>query len=431
MRKCMLLGFAAFGLMTILFSEAMAQTRVGGVRADAENTWSQSSTPSGRIALGNLKVVPSLTLEEVYDDNIYLASGINNTSEKIESDWIFHAMPGLLLDYTLQGRGYVRLGYQGDYAYYKEDDDNDWKDHIGFFDFDYQAPGGLLFRVKNVYVDATDPYGSDNLYNLGVQTSRWYDDLNTNIGYNFGNRFKAFLYYDYYKQDYDEETDFTQDWNVNQFGAGFEMRIASKTWGFIRYHYGYRDYFSHPAGSGVTDQNDGDFDFSRVSAGLTWDSGAKLAGELNFGYEWRNHDNEFDSLGNRYDDKNTWVAATRLDYFATSTTTLSLYLIRALRETGSNTFQYYTDTGIKIGIAQVFLTKFTLTAEAGYSLYEYNYPTNPTKEADNYLGSVGISYKLCEWLTGGLAYAYLRQDSNYLEDDYTDNRVLFSLRAVY
>jgi len=417
--------------MTILFSGAMAQTRIGGESADAENTWFQSSVPSGRLALGNLKVVPALTLQEVYDDNIYLASGINDTDEKIESDWIFHVMPGLMLDYALPGRGYVRAGYLGDYAYYADFEDNDWKSHKGFFDLDYQAPGGLMVGVKNVYVDTADPYGSDNLYRLGLQTKRWYDTLNTNIGYSFSNRFRSFLYYDYYKQDYDLDTDFTQNYTVNQFGAGFEMRVAAKTWGFIRYHYGYRDYYTHPDGSGLTDQNDADFDFHRVSAGLTWDSGAKFAGELNFGYEWRSFDNEFDVYGDPYDAKDTWVAATRLNYYATPSTTLSLDLIRAVRDTGADTFQYYTDTGIKLGLAHVFLTRFTLTADVGYSLYEYNFPINPTKEADNYLGSIGLSYKLWDWLSADMAYSFLKQNSNYPEDDYEDNRFSVSLRAVY
>jgi hypothetical protein len=386
----------------------------------------------GRISVGNLKVIPSLTLEEVYDDNIYLASGINNTNEKIESDWISHVVPGLMLDYTLEGRGYVRVGYQGDYAYYKDFDDNDWKNHKGFFDFDYQAPGGLIVGVKNVYVNAADPYGADNQYGLGVpQTKRWYNDLNTKVGYTFSNQFRALLYYAYYKQDYDLESDFTQDYDVNQFGADVQMRVASKTWAFLRYHYGYRDYYSHPAGSGVTDQNDADFHYNRASAGLTWDSGAKFAGELNFGYEWRNFVNEFDAYGRPYDNRDTWVAATRLNYYATPSTTLSLSLIRAVRDTGSDTFQYYTDTGITLGLAQVFLTRFTLTAQAGYALYEYNFPTDPTKEADNYLASIGVSYKVQDWLIAAFAYTYLKQDSNYPEDDYKDNRFILSLRAAY
>ena len=412
MRKGMVLGFVVLSLIGFLSSEVMAQ--------------------GGKIAVGNLKIIPSLTLEEVYDDNIYLGSGINDTDERVESDWISHVMPGLALDYTLEGRGYLRVGYLGDYAYYKDFDDNDWKNHRGFLDFDYQAPGGLIFGVRNVYVDAADPYGSDNQYGLGVpQTKRWYDDLNTKIGYTFSNQFRAFVYYDYYKQDYDQDIDFTQDYTVNQFGAGFQMRVASKTWAFLRYHYGYRDYYTHLDGSGVTDQNDADFDYQRVSAGLTWDSGAKFAGELNFGYEWRNFDNEFDVSGRQYDNRDTWVAATKLNYYATPGTTLSLALIRALRDTGSDTFQYYTDTGVRLGLAQVFLTRFTLTAEVGYAFYDYNYPTDPTKEADNYLGNIGVSYKILDWLNAGIAYTYLKQSSNYPEDDYKDNRFSVSLRAVY
>ena len=148
MRKGMVLGFVVLSLIGFLSSEVLAQ--------------------GGKIAVGNLKIIPSLTLEEVYDDNIYLGSGINDTDERVESDWISHVMPGLALDYTLEGRGYLRVGYLGDYAYYKDFDDNDWKNHRGFLDFDYQAPGGLIFGVRNVYVDAADPYGSDNQYGLGV-----------------------------------------------------------------------------------------------------------------------------------------------------------------------------------------------------------------------------------------------------------------------
>ena len=86
---------------------------------------------------------------------------------------------------------------------------------------------------------------------------------------------------------------------------------------------------------------------------------------------------------------------------------------------------------VRLGLAQVFYSRFTLTADVGYSLYEYNFPTDPTKEADNYLGSLGLSYKIWDWLNAGVAYTYLKQDSNYPEDDYKDNRFSVSLRAVY
>jgi hypothetical protein len=263
------------------------------------------------------------------------------------------------------------------------------------------------------------------------QTLRWYNDFLGKVGYEFSNRFRVLAYYDYYKQEYDLESDFTQNYKMNSIGVGFEARVAPRTWGFIRYFHGDRDYFSPPPLSGVTEQNDADFTYDLVSAGITWDSGAKFAGELNLGYSWRDYDNEFDSLGNRFDDKDTWVAETRMTYYATSTTTLSLDLVRALRDTGSNTNQYYTDTGIALGLAQVFLSRFIFTAKAAYAQYDYNVPVNPEKEADNYLFSTGLDYKIFPWLIGGVAYSYLKQDSNYPEDDYEENRFIISLRAAY
>lgn len=430
MKKGMVFGCVVLGLIMFLSSEVMASPLVDTYRAQVG--LAQSSTPGGKIAVGNLKIVPALTLAELYDDNIYLTSGSNDTTEQKVSDWIFHAMPGITFDYTLEGRGGLQVGYVGDFAYYADTSFNNWHDNIGFLKFDYQAPGGLVLGVNNIFADLSDPYGAPNEFGLGVpQTKRWLNTLNTKAGYNFSNRFMVLGYYNYYIQDYKQESDFTQDYNGNEFGLGLETRLGSKTWGFLRYHYGYQDYFSHPDGSGVTEQNDADFHYNRVSAGLTWDSGAKFAGELNFGYVWKSYDNEVDSSGNPYADVNTWNAATRINYFATSTTTLSLAIIRALRDTGADNAQYYTDTGFSLGLAQVFLQRFTLTLQGAYSKHVYNIPTDPTEKQDNYLGSIGVNYKLWEWLTAGVAYTYLKAESNYPENDYTCNRVIFSLRGVY
>jgi hypothetical protein len=433
MKKGMVLGCVVLGLMMLLSSEVMAQSPYGTVDVTrAEEALAVSSTPSGKITFGNLKIIPALALEEVYDDNIYLTNGSNNTTEQVVSDWIFHAKPAIAFDYTLPGRGSVQVGYAGDFAYYADTSFNDWHDNTGFLKFDYQAPGGLVLGLNEVYANLSDPYGAPNQFGLGVpQTKRWIDNLNTKAGWNFSNQFMVLGYYNYYIQDYQQESDFTQDYDVNEFGLGLQTRLGGKTWGFLRYHYGYQDFYSTPAGSGVTDQNNASFHYNRVSTGLTWDSGAKFAGELNFGYIWVDYDNPIDSQGNPYENKNTWNAATNINYFATPTTTLSLAIARALRNTGSNTAQFYTDTGVSLGLAQVFLQKFTLTAQAAYARYDYNIPTNPTETQDNYLGSIGVNYQIWNWLNAGVAYTYLKKESNYPANDYTDNRVIFSLRGVY
>lgn len=385
----------------------------------------------GGIKFGKTRLIPGITVQELYDDNIYLGNGTNATTELEEADLITHLMPTVGLNYDLPERGRLTLGYNGDLAYYRDDGENDWQTHKGALGLDYRAPGGIILGINNIYTDAEDPYGSLEQYRIGLKTERWNNDLMAKVGYDFGNRSQAFAYYNYYKQDYELARDYTQDYDENEFGVGFQMRLLPKTWGFARFHTGERDYFTHPVGTGVTDANDSDFTWRRVNAGLTWDAGAKLSGELNLGYQWNEYDNRADVNGNAYEDKNSWIAATSVTHAVTPTTALALRITRALRETGSNTNEYFEDTGIGLSLRKKILTKYTLTASVVYSVNDYNVPLNNAREDDNYNANVGIDYQIRDWLSVGAGYLYKRKDSNYIENDYTDNQFLISIRGIY
>jgi hypothetical protein len=375
----------------------------------------------GGIKLGKTRLIPGITVQALHDDNIYLGNGANTTTELEEPDLITHVMPAVGLRYTLPERGTLALAYDGDLAYYRDNDDNNWQNHKGTLGLDYRAPGGLLIGVNNIYTDAEDPYGSLEQYRIGLKTER----------YDFGNRLRALGYFNYYKQDYDLERDYTQDYEANEFGVGFQMRLLPKTWGFARFHLGERDYFTHPVGTGVTDANDSDFTWRRVNAGLTWDAGAKLSGELNLGYQWNEYDNRADVNGNAYEDKNTWIAATSVTHAVNPTTGFALRITRALRQTGSNTNEYFEDTGIGLSLRKKILTKYTFTVCVAYTVNDYNVPLNNDREDDNYNASVDIDYQIRDWLSAGAGYRYKRKDSNYPENDYTDNQFLISIRGVY
>jgi len=392
----------------------------------------QVNAEEGRIRIGKLKVVPSIDVQGIHDYNIYLGNGSNNTDEIEESDWITHFKPALLLDYPFNGRGSLKMGYQGDWAFYSDNDNNDWDTQKGFFNLDYKAPGGLIVGFIDSYSDAEDPYGSLNEYGLGQpQTSRWSNDIRSKVGYEFSNRFRIFAYHNSFIQDYDKVEDFTQDYYEYEYGIGAQVRIMPKTWGFTRYHYGSRNYNSHPAGSGSNKSNDSDFDWHRVNAGLTWDIGAKLQGELNFGYQWREYDNPTDPFGDAYDEKDTWIAGTNLIYSATTTTTLGLNIIRRLNESGSNTNEYFEMTGFGVSLQQILYTKFTLGAGFNYSLNEYNLPVVNPREDDNYRFNLDLLYRIQTWLTASVGYSYHKKDSNYVINEFTDNQVYIALRAAY
>jgi len=391
----------------------------------------QLMAQGGNINIGKLKVIPGLTIQELYDDNIFLGNGSNNTTELKESDWITHVMPTLGFNYSLQERGNLSLGYLGDFAYYIDNDNNDWQTHKCMFNLNYKAPGGIIIDINTIHTDAEDPYGSLEGYGRGLKTERSNNDLKTKIGYDFGNRFKILAYYNYYKQDYDLERDYTQDYDVNEFGIGCQMRLLPNTWGFFRYHFGERDYFTHRVGTGVTESNDSDFEWNRVNFGLTWDIRAKLAGELNFGYQWKDYNNLTDVNGNRYEDKDTWIAATSITYRATPTIALALKITRALRDTGSNDNEYFEDTGIGINLQKVILSKFTLTVGGVHNKNNYNVPLSKPREDDNYRVNIGLVYQIQDRLTAGIDYKHKKKDSNYAENDYTDKQFMISLRGVY
>jgi hypothetical protein len=207
--------------------------------------------------------------------------------------------------------------------------------------------------------------------------------------------------------------------------------LFSKTWGFIRYHYGERDYFTHPPGQGITETNDADSDWQRVNLGLTWDPGAKLRGELNFGYKWEDHDNPLDAGGDSYDSKDSWVASTSVTYTATSTTTLSLDITRAIRMTGGNSKEFFEDTGIGLNLMQMLFAKFRLTAGASYRDHQYHQPVGQKREDDNYDTNIGLGYQIRKWLGADVGYTYKKKDSNEEANSYTDNQFMISLNGAY
>ena len=406
MKKRILLTCLAFSFILFLTTNVMAQ--------------------GGNIHVGKMKVIPGVTVQAIHDDNIYS----NNENEV--SDWITHVKPELGLSYDFPERGSLTMGYRGDFAYYSDNSDNDWNSQAGYLVLDYKSPGGFILGFDNTYTDTGDPYGSDNQYGLGEpKTERWYNDLKGKIGYEFTNRFRVLGYYNFYKQEYDLERDKTQDYKKNEVGVGVEMKVLPKTWAFIRYHRGERDYYSYPAGSGLTETNDADFDLDRVNIGLSWDTGSKIGGELNFGYEWRDNKNTTDVNGQIYDDKDSWIASTAVNYDATSTTRLSLNISRAIRPSGANTSEYFEDTIFGLGLRQKLLEKFTLNASVSYGTNDYNLPEDNKREQDNYNAGLGLDYQIRNWLKAGVAYAYKKKDSNYPEDEFTDNQFIFTISAVY
>lgn len=404
----------------------------------------------GRIKIGKLKIIPAVKLGGVWDDNIFLGNGYTNDpnnpgtvnpqtgtlTKPVESDYIFHVIPGLLLNYGLPGgRGNVNLGYEGNWAFYNDFTSQNWNNQRGIFNANYTAPAGLLLGISNIFNSGNDPYGDATQYALGRTKQRWNNDLNTKIGWDFFNRFRVIGYYDFYKQRYEDDIDYTQNWTTNRFGVGVQMRVLPKTWAFLRYHYQKQNFDTNLFGT--TDRNNADNQQNMVSGGLAWDGDGKLGGEVNFGWSWLRFDNEFDRTGRKYEDNNTWIANTSINYQVLARTRLTLNVTRAMRPTGADKREYYDDTQVGIYIWQDLPYKFSAAVDFIYSKNDYNTQVSPVspstdkREDDNYNANVRLIYKIRSWLNASLRYRYMKKDSNDITQSFTDNQVMLSIGASY
>ncbi|MBN2106019.1 MAG: outer membrane beta-barrel protein [Deltaproteobacteria bacterium] len=406
----------------------------------------------GKIRFGNLAIVPSMGVDEIYDDNIYY------DKHNKESDWITQFRPGLMLDYTIQGRGKFKLGYKGLFAYYSDNKDNDWKRHELFFDLNYLSPGGLIVKIKNSLVHSKDPYGGLNEYKLGRQTERWFNDLKTEVGFKFSERLRLLAYYNFYRQDYKNNSgiyssggyantgynsmdipyyyygeDYNQDYYYNEAGLGVETKVAHKTWAFLRYHNGRQNYFTHR--NGVTSSNDASYDWQRVNTGLTWDDGGRYAGEINFGYQWNSHNNSRDRNGYRYKDHDNWIAGTRFIFRQNEGRKFIFTVQRELYQLEAGVSGYFRTTRFGIGVEQRIKSRFLVLL--GYSLgknkhksegYSANSPYFSDSRKDTvHRVTTSLKYEIKEWLIAGFEYNYFHNNSNDSYSGYKINRFGISL----
>lgn len=414
---------------------------------------------AGNINFGNLKIIPSLEGQALFDDNIYYKNGTdtptNRTNKKV-SDMIYHVKPGLAMQYDIPERGSASLGWQGDWAFYNSETANNWKNNAVNLGVNYQAPAGLLLNIKNDFFIKEDPYGSPSQYALGRVTKRWVDDLKTKVGAAWGNNtFRTSLLYNRYQQQYVSNYDFSQNFVNSEYGAMAEARFLPKTWGFVRYLYGVRNFGSFYGAqvdgaflAGVSDDRKADNKYNQVDVGLSWDPGSKLSGEFSVGYQWKKFDNQFDKNGNLRTDRDTWVAATSINYDATATTVLSLNIARTIRDVASDQRIYFEDTGVGLSVRQTILTKFFATAGFMMGWNEYNdkpisldstatatdngrWNAGEKRSDRNYITNLGLDYQIREWLMLGVGYKNNRKTSNYEIFEFTDNQYWASLKIIY
>ncbi len=383
----------------------------------------------GRIGTGNLRLLAGVGLQAEYNNNI------NFSSSNEREDYIGHLLSAVYLDKVFDGTGGMRLGYEGDFAFYKDFGENDWMNNLGRFDLDYFGNSGLIARVRSSAALLEDVFGNENEYNLGIATKRAEFDLQSRIGWEFANRFRLMLLGDAFRSEYDATVDFTQNWDEWTAGAGAEVRVAKKSWLFLRYGYGERQYTDKLFG--VTAANIADYDYQRLTTGVGWDLGSKFNGEAWFGYQKQSFKNTVDSAGVPFRDKDTWIAKGAIHYRPVGkkpfepeeTSILTVNVWRSFIPEGADTADYYMETGLGGVVRSEIFTNGLLRWGLDYYIQEYE---NAVKEkAGNARAAIELMYKITQWLAIDIGTDWKKKNSDQSINDYDVIRVYSTVKGAF
>lgn len=403
-----------------------------------------------------LNFVPSLGLEITSDDNIYKGSGTTTTvpartdAEYVEDDMITHVKPGLHVLYNIPERGKIDIGYDGDFANYDDNGANDWDSQKFSAKLNYKTPKGIIFDAGASMTNTADPFSTANEYptaaNPQILKERKQNLGNLKLGYDFGNGFKVLTYYNHDQLDYDRDdnADRLQDYTDNEIGVGIEKKLGAKTWAFIRYFNGDREYDGGLiAGDVLTTR--ADYDYDRINVGLGWDPGGKLSGELNFGQKSVDFNNLTDATGNAYNNEDILHAKTNVTYKISENTSATLTVSRELLLSSGANRENYEDTTYGVSMQHKFYEKFTGRAGISMGSSEYNTTTTDNgvagvvRDDDKLNYNIGVDYQIRKWLSASLDYRYSEKDSNLVgtagannnPNDYDQQLITLGLKATF
>jgi len=183
-----------------------------------------------RVRVGSLKITPGITYKGSYEDNVFYEEN------DARDDYINKVTPYIHFDYVGGSLGnYLKAGLEVDLAAYSDYEDNNWQAYRPYISLSLDNLGPFYLKVDERYVYTEDPYGTVNQYGLGTKTTRWFNTLDTMLGYKFGDRYALEMDYRYHVERFRENPDKWQDRTDHRFGGKFLVKVASKTYLFGEY----------------------------------------------------------------------------------------------------------------------------------------------------------------------------------------------------
>ncbi len=382
----------------------------------------------GNIHYGRLNVKPQIGAILEHNNNIFLDA--NNETE----DTILTLRPSIAIEYMDSRPGnYFQSGYDLEFASYFKKNDNNYQKHQPFLTFGMQTPAGFFGRFSERFMKTADPYGAENNYGEGKRTARTENTLDFTFGYQFMDRYSVETLFQNFALRYRDNLDQWQDRTENIFQLGFYMRVtpSGKTSMLAEYRFTDATY-DRQISSVAQDHQLGDF-----LVGFRFEPGAKLSGAVKLGYGSKAFDRSVDQSNNPYEDNNTWLIETNVQFQFSEITNMGFRFTRSIEGAPDMDAASYVDTTIGFDLYHQVKHKTFFKSGLAWTNSDYRdeNPGIPNKYFNLYTIYLGLDYNIQEWLKAGFKYSYDTKTAShsrwYDTAEYTNNKLVVEVNAMF
>jgi opacity protein-like surface antigen len=413
-----------------------------------------------------INFTPSMTASEEYNDNVELDPD-NETSDNITTVGI--GLEGEILWRTAG----IQMTYEPSKVWYQDNDEWDYWRHLASGNVWYNLGRNTRVGVRNTYLRTADPTddsglvdpdaplgGSDVESDLNRQgVEKYYNNVTiATLSHQFGARDTVDLEYSYSvlrninaPPDSDREEHDISDigtalsyWFSAQWGTELEGSFSNRNLdpsedrevydgsgrvlysftrnfdGFIGYRQTFTDY---------EDEIDNtDYTIYQPEIGIRYQFGPNSYARIGLGYFIQNKDSSDNPEIDDSDNQGFILNSEVYREWSFRRGSISLLTLSGYEQddAGSedNGLNVYYEGGVDANYA--LLRRLTANASAGYRWDDYP-DQEPSRTDKTFTAGVGIEYQPLTWMTSRLEYEYLDRDSDEEEDEYTQNRVFFSI----
>lgn len=419
-------------------------------------------TPCAHSA--QLNFTPAFIVTEEYNDNIFL------TPDDEDDDFITRVSLGGTLELLGRTSG-AELTYFPAYEWYDDFSDNDgWThDALGRTYYNFAANTSIelrdafKFTRDNAASDIEGAVSDDPLLPPDIQPDRlrrnrdeYYINVATaTLDHRFGSEdtvYSSFSYRIFRGQDYGDRPDDIDDYDIwepsiggaywfsNLWGAEADLLYSHRDYEedtdreewtgrfrlnrrltrhldiYAQYEHTTLDYDSSP------DPNDVDYDLYKPTVGFNYQLDQNTRIEIGGGWYFQDRDR-----GGNEDGFVLESLADKIWPFRQGLIGVTLLSGTDIDDEGSEDLGFNVYYEGRLRGEYAFTPRFSCNATAGYRWDDYP-DEEPDERTDKTMfGTVGLEYQALRWMFLNLDYTFRDLDSDEDRDEYTENRVLFSI----